>query len=169
MSKMMTCRTCGANIAKSAKTCPHCGAKRKKHTVLGTILTVLGVLLIIGALGGNPDNAGSSGSAAESNAAKADDIFYAESGGKLALEQEPVIVNGQYGNLSVDGAIVNEAGTDLTYVQITFALYDSEGAQVGSAVANINNLAEGVVWKYSAVPLTMETFESSELTDISAR
>ena len=166
MGKMTTCRTCGANIAKSATTCPHCGAKKKKHTVLGTILTVLGVLLLIGALGGNP---GSSGSTSESNAAKADDIFYVESGGKLALEQEPVIVNGQYGNLSVDGAVVNEAGTDLTYVQITFALYDSEGAQVGSAVANINNLAEGIVWKYSAVPLTMEAFESFELTDISAR
>lgn len=28
--KMTTCKTCGAEIAKSAKSCPHCGAKNKK-------------------------------------------------------------------------------------------------------------------------------------------
>ncbi len=29
MSKMKKCKVCGENIAKSAKTCPHCGAKNK--------------------------------------------------------------------------------------------------------------------------------------------
>ena len=27
---MTTCKACGQEIAKSAKTCPHCGAKNKK-------------------------------------------------------------------------------------------------------------------------------------------
>ncbi|NOW20903.1 rubrerythrin [Clostridium saccharobutylicum] len=30
MSKMIKCKTCGADIASSAKTCPSCGAKNKK-------------------------------------------------------------------------------------------------------------------------------------------
>lgn len=30
MSKMIKCKTCGAEIASSAKTCPSCGAKNKK-------------------------------------------------------------------------------------------------------------------------------------------
>lgn len=29
-SKLIPCKTCGAEIAKSAKSCPHCGAKNKK-------------------------------------------------------------------------------------------------------------------------------------------
>lgn len=36
MDKMTTCKVCGASIAKSATTCPQCGAKQKKrHPVLG--------------------------------------------------------------------------------------------------------------------------------------
>lgn len=30
MAKMTNCKSCGKEIAKSAKTCPHCGAKNKK-------------------------------------------------------------------------------------------------------------------------------------------
>ena len=36
--KMVKCKTCGAEIAKSAKTCPKCGAKQKKSKVLGIVL-----------------------------------------------------------------------------------------------------------------------------------
>ncbi len=30
MAKLITCKTCGASIAKNAKVCPSCGAKNKK-------------------------------------------------------------------------------------------------------------------------------------------
>lgn len=52
MEKMISCKTCGAEIAKSAKVCPNCGAKIKKHKALGIVLTVFGVLILIGALSG---------------------------------------------------------------------------------------------------------------------
>ena len=52
MGKLVKCKTCGAEIAKSAKTCPSCGAKQKKHTVLGIILVLIGVCLIAAAIGG---------------------------------------------------------------------------------------------------------------------
>lgn len=55
MSKLKKCKTCGADIAKSAKTCPHCGAKVKKHTVLGIILVIFGVCAIAAAMGGGSD------------------------------------------------------------------------------------------------------------------
>lgn len=48
MSKMMKCKTCGADIAKSAKVCPKCGAKNKNNTLL-VISIVLIVIAIIGA------------------------------------------------------------------------------------------------------------------------
>lgn len=161
MSKMVKCKTCGEEIAKSAKVCPKCGAKRKRHTFLGIILAILGLLLIMAAVGGNSTSSNNDPSDTT------DDIYYAESSGKLVLDKAPEIVKGQYGNLSVDGSIINNSGKDLTYVQITFALYDSDGAQIGTAVANINNLTKDSVWKFSAVPLTMDSFETFELADIS--
>ena len=46
MGKMTKCKSCGAEIAKSAKTCPQCGAKQK-HT-LKTVAFVLLVIFLIG-------------------------------------------------------------------------------------------------------------------------
>lgn len=52
MSKKMTpCKACGADIAKSAKTCPKCGAQNKPgafRIILGTFLLIIGILLAIG-------------------------------------------------------------------------------------------------------------------------
>lgn len=49
--KLAACKTCGREIAKSAKTCPSCGAKAKRgHPVLGGVLIFLGACAIIGAL-----------------------------------------------------------------------------------------------------------------------
>lgn len=53
--KLIKCKSCGADIARSAKTCPHCGAKNKKKTALGIILVIVGVLLISAAFGGVED------------------------------------------------------------------------------------------------------------------
>lgn len=53
--KLINCKSCGAEIAKTAKTCPHCGAKNKKHNALGVILIVIGLLLVFAAFGGNDE------------------------------------------------------------------------------------------------------------------
>ena len=58
MSKLIKCKTCEAEIAKNAKTCPHCGAKNKSkgvRSILGTILLIFGIIIIIGALGSGSD------------------------------------------------------------------------------------------------------------------
>lgn len=48
MAKLVKCKTCGEEIAKSAKICPKCGAKQKKsHPVLAVLL----LILMIGGLG----------------------------------------------------------------------------------------------------------------------
>lgn len=56
MAKIVKCKTCGAEIAKSAKVCPKCGAKQKKHIVLGVILVIFGIMLISAAIGGGSDD-----------------------------------------------------------------------------------------------------------------
>lgn len=56
MAKMVKCKSCGQEIAKSAKTCPHCGAKQKKHIVLGVVLVLIGIILLAAAFGGGGED-----------------------------------------------------------------------------------------------------------------
>lgn len=49
MAKMTTCKTCGAQIAKSAKACPNCGDRRRsRHPILTAVLSLILILFIIG-------------------------------------------------------------------------------------------------------------------------
>lgn len=52
MSKMIKCKTCGADIAANAKTCPSCGAKNKKPFYTKWWFWVIVALFIIGSVGG---------------------------------------------------------------------------------------------------------------------
>lgn len=57
-NKMTNCKVCGQEIAKSAKACPHCGAKnKKKHPILicFIILFVIFFLIVILASSGDSD------------------------------------------------------------------------------------------------------------------
>lgn len=54
--KMCACKACGQQIAKKAKTCPHCGAKNKKGSpVLWGIIAIVLLAVIIGSAGSNDD------------------------------------------------------------------------------------------------------------------
>lgn len=51
-SKLKNCKVCGAEVAKSAKSCPHCGAKLKKgHPILIGILVLFVFSAIVSASG----------------------------------------------------------------------------------------------------------------------
>jgi len=55
--KIVKCKVCGQDVAKSANACPHCGAKlKKRHPVLGIIIVIIGLALIGSALGGNSNS-----------------------------------------------------------------------------------------------------------------
>jgi len=47
MEKLKKCKTCGKDIAKSAKVCPHCGAKNKRKSKLIGVLAILGLIISI--------------------------------------------------------------------------------------------------------------------------
>lgn len=51
----------------------------------------------------------------------------------------------------VAGKIKNSTAKKYNYAQVTFSVYDSSGAKVGSALANINNLAPGETWAFKAL------------------
>lgn len=55
-SKLVNCKSCGAEIAKDAKSCPNCGAKNKKgHPVVIGILIFLVLVIIVSAMGGEEE------------------------------------------------------------------------------------------------------------------
>lgn len=51
---------------------------------------------------------------------------------------------------SITGTFTNTSGRELSYVQLSYNLFDADGAQIGTAYANTNNLADGGVWKFEA-------------------
>lgn len=56
MAKLIKCKACGAEIAKSAKTCPHCGAKNKKRGPWGIIIAVIVVIALVGSCSSKEGN-----------------------------------------------------------------------------------------------------------------
>lgn len=54
--KIVKCKVCGEEIAKSARACPKCGAKQKKHPILAAILVIFGIIILLSAIGGKSDD-----------------------------------------------------------------------------------------------------------------
>lgn len=65
--KMTNCKACGQEIAKSAKSCPHCGEKNKKPIFTKWWFWALIVCIVIGAIGSSGGNGDTTTSQPESN------------------------------------------------------------------------------------------------------
>lgn len=66
----------------------------------------------------------------------------------------------------ITGIVVNRRRRKVDYAQISFNLYDDNGNQVGTALANITNLKPGGRWKFTARGFGKEfaTYKFAELT-----
>lgn len=56
MSKIKLCKTCQKEIAKSAKICPHCGARNKKSKLKLIAISVVILVILVIALSTNSSN-----------------------------------------------------------------------------------------------------------------
>lgn len=70
----------------------------------------------------------------------------------------------------ITGKLTNNSGKDTGYVQVNYNLYDAEGNQIGTALANTNNLKAGKTWAYEATSLIKDPSKVAkfELADITA-
>jgi len=68
----------------------------------------------------------------------------------------------------IAGTFTNNTDSDLSYVQVSYNLYDADGAVIGNAYANANNIKAGGTWKYeaycSASPDDIVSFERGDVT-----
>jgi hypothetical protein len=59
----------------------------------------------------------------------------------------------EYGTRSITGTVRNNSSRTLGYAQVEINLYDETGNQVGSTMANVNNLQAGAKWNFEALVL----------------
>ncbi|MCB6475554.1 FxLYD domain-containing protein [Emergencia timonensis] len=176
--KSMTkaCSVCGAEIAKNAKTCPQCGAKNKKPFYKKAWFIIIVVLIVLGvigsALGGGSDDEQKSQEPKTSTTENKDsknenqDDKYMYNDFKLMNKGEFNAESDGY-SITISGKVKNMTGKELSYAQIEFTIYDADGAQVGTALANINNLEKDGVWKFKAISLdSVEGNYKYKLADI---
>ena len=78
MAKMVHCKSCGKEIAESAKTCPGCGAKNKKPFYKAVWFWVIVAIVVIGvaAGGGSGDNSSNNGGGSSNNGQETKVIEY---------------------------------------------------------------------------------------------
>lgn len=145
---MKVCKDCGTEVSKSAKTCPKCGRKLK-HTTLGIVLGILIVIVGIGAIANGGKTTTPTSSQQE----------------KFTLVSDEKVTD-SFGATYIEGEIKNNINKTYAYVQVTFNLYDANGAQIGTAMDNINNLESGSTWKYKAVGLVTEDVASYKFVEI---
>lgn len=72
----------------------------------------------------------------------------AEPADKYSIDGEEL--TGDTYSCKISGVYTNKAGKDLSYVQVSYNLFDADGNQIGTALANTNNLADGGTWKFEA-------------------
>lgn len=191
MDKMTTCKVCGASIAKSASTCPQCGAKQKKrHPILGILLIIVGIVAIVGALSGGEDNPDektvfSVGETAEVDGIKVkfdsctesnESTFLSPESGNVFLLCEFTIDNGSDSDIAVSSiasfnAYIDDYSTNLSIS----ATVSSDKPQLDGAVAAGKKMT-GVVgyevpsdWKEIEIRFTPDFWSGKEITFVSSK
>lgn len=145
---MKNCKECGSEISKSAKVCPKCGKKQKNSIVrvfLGIFIAIVGIGVIATSGGTTPTSSEQE---------------------KFTLLSDTKVVD-SIGTTYIEGEIKNNTDKIYSYVEVTFNLYDANGAQLGTAMDNINNLEPNATWKYKAIGLTTEEVATYKLVEIS--
>lgn len=80
-----------------------------------------------------------------------------EPAGDAPEEEEYIIENVEMTadefSTTISGTLTNATDKQVGYIQLSYTLYDADGAQIGTAFANTSNLDAGGVWKFEAVAL----------------
>lgn len=144
MGRLFKCKDCGNDVSLDAKACPKCGAKvRRPITILEGVIAV-GAAISVAILIGAAMNRGGSEPSTTS------EISADPKPAGLQLLDGWKVNRGEYGAPEIVGTVRNNSGREYGYVQISFNLYDKDGAVIGTAWTNVTNLDAGGSWKFKA-------------------
>ena len=90
-----------------------------------------------------------------------------DSADQQAYAISDVQMTGDDYSVTISGTFTNNSDAEVSYVQVSYRLLDAEGAQIGTAYANTNNLPAGGTWKFEAVGFEpLSSVASYELADV---
>ena len=161
------CRECGKEVSTEAKQCIHCGAKQPTTSslwvsvkgVAGGVLVLWLVWAVWGAI---------NGSGASSNAPPAPPDVQAQqdaAAAKVAISGIKTTRDDFAGYIT--GYATNNNAATLSYVMVSFSLFDARGDQVGTAMDATSNLAAGARWRFKAM-VTNQSAKKFKLAQVSA-
>ena len=156
------------------------GKKPIGKIVLG-IIVVLVIVGVVGSMGGNSTvmlsvpccsmGGNSTDSSASDSAKPAETTQQAE---EQKEPQEPYTIADEAEDTSnqftykITGTLTNNTDKEKSYIQIEYVLYDADGNQVGTALANTNHLKAGGSWKFEALgTVSPDQVASWERSDVS--
>jgi len=122
MSKLVKCKACGHEVAKSAKVCPSCGKKLKMPFVTRLIILLV-AFVIIGAIGSNKGGSSGSSLSSSSDSSKIPEI-------KTAKINESFIIGDfqcsikkveKLGQIYSSGVLLSEASDGAIYVAVEWS------------------------------------------------
>jgi hypothetical protein len=73
------------------------------------------------------------------------------------------------GKVIIYGKVKNEGPGSLSYLQMTFNLYDSSGNLVGNAYAHVEYFGSGKTWSFESDPAPATNFQYFEIASIMAQ
>lgn len=147
-------------------------AKEGKKGIGKIVVIVIVVLVVIAAIGGTSDG-GSSSTSEGSSQQTAEQQTTQEQTDAEDEQDEPYTVTDEELDTSnpyatyITGTLTNNTDNEVSYIQVEYNLYDADGAQIGTALANTNNLKAGGTWKFEAVgTASPDEVASYELVDV---
>lgn len=129
--------------------------KKKRHVIRNVLIVALIVVIALAAVscaGGSNDAVvdTSDGTAASQNVTNTNTSDGQQAGeSKYSITDEQVVEENYL--TYIKGSFTNTSGKELTYVQLSYNLFDADGNQIGTAFANTSNLADGTTWKFEAM------------------
>lgn len=167
---MRKCKHCQSEIDNNAIVCPNCRkSQRTPNWVIALICLVPALFVFIAVLNIDDLEDTNSDNVTEQTQEKKD-----EKEKTKIIQERFTLEDGHTGSADefnmgyyIEGYIRNNTKRKYSYVQVTFNLYDSEGNQLGTAIANINNLEANGRWKFKAIGLNeVENIASYKLAKI---
>ena len=90
-----------------------------------------------------------------------------DSADQQAYAISDVQMTGDDYSVTISGTFTNNSDAEVSYVQVSYRLLDAEGAQIGTAYTNTNNLPAGGTWKFEAMGFEpLSSVASYELADV---
>lgn len=141
-------------------------AEKKKKPIGKIILIVVVAIIALGAFGSLSGGDKGSDSSTSGGTAKTEQAEEKKQE-PYTISDEALDTSNPYG-VKITGTLVNNTDEDKSYLQIEYNLYDADGAQIGTALANISNLKAGGTWKFEAASMEKpEDVANWERVDVS--